>query len=89
MCDYRYWREWLHAGACVCFPCVMRHWPVAQGGLQQLEPIDFIGSGDLGLDAAVWDSDGVETDGKAVMLAAAMLPSNTPSTNALAAEIGR
>ena len=29
ICDYRCWHNWPHAGACVCYPCAMRHWPMA------------------------------------------------------------
>ena len=39
ICDYRCWHDWPHAGACVCYPCVMRHWPMAQGHLPR--QVDF------------------------------------------------
>ena len=27
ICYYRFWSNWPHVGACVCYLCVMRHWP--------------------------------------------------------------
>ena len=42
VCVYRFWHDWQHARSCVCYPCVMKHWPMSQGALHQLGSKDFI-----------------------------------------------